>query len=192
MQKNLKYESAGSAAAETFTPRMVKMDYDGVLVTEKMEEIMSLCERNRPIYEQVTSFSVALYTLEFFNAPDFMSFQDVSAGDAAEILDAEFSEIKFDNIPKDYHIARSKERYLMVVGDPRFPVHFAVVADMGAARPYFSKLPFFGAGYDSLDELKSEFAGTDGVTAADFHFYRKNWYGQIPPASVGKIYIVKE
>ncbi len=192
MQKNLKYESAGTGAPAPFKPRMVKMDHEGILVSERMDEITSLCDRNHPIYEQVTSFSVALYTLGFFDSPDFMSLQDVSTTDAAEILDREFSEIRFNDIPVDYHIAGSKERYLLVIGAPEFPVHFAVVGDMRSSRPYFSKLPFFGAGYDSIDELKTEFAGYDGVTAEDFRFYRKNWYGQIPPDSMGKIYIVKD
>jgi hypothetical protein len=192
MQKNLKSEAAGFAASKPFTPRMVKMDYDGVLVSERMAEIMSMCARNNPIYEQVTSFSVAFYTLGFFDCTDFMSFQDVSAGEAAEILNADFSEIDFDKIPENYHISESKERYLLVIGDPLFPKHFAVVADKNADRPYFSKLPFFGAGYDSMDELVKEFVGIDGVTRDDFHFFGKNWYGQIPPSCKGKIYIVKD
>ncbi len=192
MQKNLKCESAGSGAAAPFQPRMVKMDYEGVLTSERMNEIMDVCARNNPIYEQVSSYSVALYALGFFDCPDFMSFQDISGDEAAEILSAEFSEIEFDEIPEDYHIAESKERYLLVIGDPSFPKHFAVIADKNGSRPYFSKLPLFGAGYDSMDELINEFAGIDGVTPDDFHIYRKNWYGQIPPSSKGKIYIVKD
>lgn len=192
MQKNLKSEAAGSAAPKSFMPRMVKMDYDGVMVSERMAEIMSMCARNNPIYEQVTNYSVALYTLGFFDCPDFMSFQDVSSDEAGEILNADFSEIDFDDIPRDYDISRSKERYLLVVGDPLFPKHFAVVADKNAERPYFSKLPFFGAGYDSMDELVNEFGDIEGVTANDFHFFRKDWYGQIPPSCKDKIYIVKE
>ena len=192
MQKNLKCEAAGSGAAAPFKPQMVKMDYEGVLTSERMAEIMDMCARNNPIYEQVSSYSVALYALGFFDCPDFMSVQDVSGDEAAEILAAEFSKIAFDEIPEDYHITESKEQYLLVIGDPVFPKHFAVVADKNKNRPYFSKLPLFGAGYDSMDELINEFAGIDGVTPDDFHFYRKNWYGQIPPSSKGKIYIVKD
>ena len=192
MQKNLKYESAGSAASKPFKPRMVKMDYDGVMISERIAEIMSMCERNNPIYEQVSSYSVALYAMGFFDCPDFMSFRDVSKDEAAEILNADFSEIEFDEIPDNYHIAESKDRFLLVIGDPLFPKHFAVIADKSSNRPYFSKLPFFGAGYDSMDELVKEFTGIDGVTTRDFHFYRKDWYGQIPPSSIGKIYIVKD
>jgi hypothetical protein len=192
MQMNLKYEVAGAAASKPFQPRKVKMDQDGVLVSERMAEIMTMCDRNNPIYEQVSSYSVVMYTLGFFDCPDFMSFQDISSAEAAEILYADFSEIDFDEIPEDYHIAESKERYLLVIGDPMFPKHFAVVADRRSSRPYFSKLPFFGTGYDSMDELIKEFAGIDGVTPDDFHYFQKSWYGQIPPECVGKIYIVKE
>ena len=192
MQKNLKSEAAGSSTSAPFQPRMVKMDYDGILISERMTEIMSMCDRNNPIYEQVSSYSVALYSLGFFECPDFMSFQDVSANEASEILNENFSEIAFKEIPDNYHISESKERYLLVIGDPLFPKHFAIVADRGGNRPYFSKLPFFGAGYDSMDELMKEFVDIDGVTPDDFHFYQKNWYGQIPPSAKGKIYIVND
>lgn len=192
MQKNLKRELAGSGAAVPFKPQMVKMDYEGVLTSERINEILDMCPRNNPIYEQVSSYSVALYALGFFDCPDFMSVQDISGDEAAEILAAEFSEIAFDEIPENYRITESKERYLLVIGDPLFPKHFAVIADKNGNRPYFSKLPFFGAGYDSMDELINEFAGIDGVTPDDFHFFQKNWYGQIPPSCQGKIYIVKD
>lgn len=191
MQKNLKYEAAGAASAKAYAPRIVKMDYEGIRTSEKMAEIMMMCDREHPIYDQVSSYSVALYTLGFFDCPDLLSFQDVSAEDAAEILRENFTEISFEEIAEDYHITESKERYLLVIGDPLFPRHFAVVADRQNSRPYFSKLPFFGVGYDSMDELMDEFAGIDGLTREDFHFFRKTWYGQIPPSSVGKIYIVK-
>jgi len=39
-------------------------------------------------------------------------------------------------------------------------------------------------------ELIDEFAGKDGVTPEDFRFFKKTWYGKIPPDCVGKIYIV--
>lgn len=194
MQKNLKFEAAAGlvAPSKPFQLGMVQMNYEGILVSERMTEIMGMCERNNPIYEQISSYSVALYTLGFFNCPDFMSFQDASADQAADILHSDFSEINFDEIPEDYHIAKSEERYLLVIGDPLFPVHFAVVADKSGRRPYFSKLPFFGAGYDSMDELVHEFTGTDGITSNDFHFFRREWYGKIAPSLRGKIFIVKD
>ena len=192
MKKNQGFESTGSVTIAPFHLKTIKTDFEGVLVSERMAEIMSMCDRNHPVYEQVTSFSVALYVLGFFDCPDFMSFQDVSAGEAAEILRTGFTEIEPGQIPEAYHITRSRDQYLLVIGEPLFPSHFAVVADNSAIRPYFSKLPFFGAGYDSMDELTGEFAGIDGITAADFHFFRKNRVGRIPPSSIGKIYIVRD
>ncbi len=191
MHKNLQYESMGFSMPKHSERRVVKTNYQGLLATERMSEVMMMCDRNNPVYEHVSSFSVALYTLGFFDCPDMMSFQDVSADEASEILKTHFVQINPDKVPYDYHIAESMERYLLVVGDPLFPKHFAVVSDMRSSRPYFSKLPFFGAGYDSLDELMDEFAGVDGVNRGDIHFFRKTWYGQIPPSSVGKIFIIK-
>ena len=103
MKKNLKFEAAGSVAPKPFKPRMVKMDHNGVLISERMAEIMSMCDRNNPIYEQVSSYSVALYTLGLLDCPDFMSFQDVSAGDAAEILNADFSEIDLEYLADEIY-----------------------------------------------------------------------------------------
>ena len=80
----------------------------------------------------------------------------------------------------------------MVIGDPLFPLHFAVLVDAQSQRPFFSKLPFFGTGLDSLEELLSEFKGVDGVSSHDIHYFSKNYYGEIPPESIGKIYIAKK
>ena len=190
MQKNLKYEAAGALAADV-DPRLIKMDYEGVLTVERMKEALMMCDRDRPVHGQVSGYSLALYAMGFFDSPDLVSVPDVSAEEAGEILAEYFTEISEEQIPSDYHIAASRERYLLVVGDPLFPKHFAVVADRRNVRPYFSKLPFFGAGYDDLNELMDEFAGVDGVSREDVHFFRKDWYGQIPPSAVGKIYIVK-
>ena len=192
MQKNLKCEAGESGFAKQYKPKIVSMDYEGILISERMKEIMGMCERNNPIYEQVSSYSVAFYTLGFFECRDFMAFQDISADQAVDILKSEFSEIKFDEIPKNYQITNSKDQYLLVIGDPIFPEHFAVIVDMNSSRPYFSKLPFFGAGCDSMDELVKEFAGYENITANDFHFFRKERWGQIPPESRGKIYIIKD
>lgn len=192
MMKNIKVEADGSVESKPFQPRMVKMDHEGFLVLERMKEIMGMCERMNPLYENISNFSVAFYVLGFFDSPDCMSFEDLSEDQAVDILNSEFSEINFDEIPEDYHIAKSKERYLLVIGDPLFPLHFAVVSDKCNSRPYFSKLPFLGAGYDSLDELFREFNGIDGLTANDFHFFQKKQLGKIPSLSMGKIYIVKD
>ena len=171
MQKNLKCEETGSVLNRSLESRTMKMDYDGVLISERMKEVMGVCERNHPVYEQISSFSVALYALGFFDCRDFMSLQDISADQAVEILQTDFWEIKFDEIPDDYQIFNSKERYLLVIGDPLFPIHFAVLTDLSSPSPYFSKLPFFGAGFDSMKELIKDFVGMEGIAADDFHFF---------------------
>lgn len=167
------------------------MNREGLLISERIEEIMMMCDREHPVYEQISNFSIALYTLGFFNCADLMSFQDIDAHLAAVILSEDFLKIKQEDLPQNYNITESKEQYLLVVGDPLFPVHFAVLADTASSRPFFSKLPFFGSGFDSFQELMDEFAGIDGISNDDFHFFRKTNFGTISPASIGKIYIVK-
>jgi hypothetical protein len=167
------------------------MDQENLQITERIEEIMMMCPREHPIYEDISSFSIALYTLGFFDCSDMLSFDDVDAHGAAAFLREHFSEIKPEALPRDYRMVESEEKYLLVVGDPLFPIHFAVLVDLQSPSPFFSKLPFFGSGFDSLDELKNEFVGFDGITPEDFHFFIKNRYGEIPPASQGKIYVVK-
>lgn len=192
MQKNHKYETDETAAVTPLQPRIGQLDHDGILVNERINEILMLCDRNHPLYEQVSSFSVALYALGYFDCSDFMSFHDVSVFEAAEVLRDDYSPVEYDDIENDYRISESRERYLLVIGDPLFPVHFAVLVNNSAVGPYFSKLPLFGAGYDSMEELIAEFCGRDGVGLEDFQFYRKNRPEKILPLTIGKIYIVKE
>ena len=165
----------------------LSMDNESFELTERIEEIMMMCDRDQPVYEQISSFSIALYTLGFFDCPDLMSFDDVDDHEAASILNDDFIEIRKEALPSDYCITASKEKYLLVVGDPLFPIHFAVLVNTRSPRPYFSKLPFFGAGFDSLEELEREFVGIGGVTSNDFYFFKKKYYGKIPPESIGKI-----
>ena len=167
------------------------MDYEGLMVSERIEEIMMMCPREKPIYEQMSSFSVALYTIGFFDCPDLMSFQDVSSQEAGVILKEHFHQIKPEELPADYHIAESAEKYLLVIGDPLFPIHFAVFADTRSPGPFFSKLPFFGSGFDSLEELVDEFAGIDNVSRRDVHYFKKNSREKPQQLNYGKIYIVK-
>ena len=178
------------------TPKVLASDgspmaLENLQITERIEEIMTMCSREKPIYEDISSFSIALYTLGFFDCSDMLSSDDVDAHGAAVFLREHFSEIKPEALPRDYRMVESKEKYLLVVGDPLFPIHFAVLVDSQSPRPFFSKLPFFGSGFDSLDELENEFVGIDGITPEDFHFFIKNRYGEIPSASKGKIYVVK-
>ncbi|MFC1532689.1 hypothetical protein ACFL7M_04910 [Thermodesulfobacteriota bacterium] len=181
----------GFSAPKSLIREGSSMDHEGLELTERIEEIMMMCAREQPVYEQISSFSIALYTLGFFNCSDLMSFQDVDAHEAAVILSDDFIEIRQEALPSDYCITVSKARYLLVVGDPLFPIHFAVLVNTRSPKPYFSKLPFFGAGFDSLEELEDEFVGIDGVTSKDIRFFKKNWYGGITPESRGKIYIVE-
>lgn len=154
------------------------MNRERLGVIERIEEIMAMCHRDHPVYEQINCFSVALYALNFsgcsFNCPDLMTFHTVEEHLAAHILNDHFTEVPKEAIPSDYHITLSGETYLLVVGDPLYPRHFAVLTNQKSERPYFSKLPFFGAGFDSLDELEQQFIGIDGISAGDFHFYKKN------------------
>ena len=148
------------------------MDHEGLLTLERIEEISRMCEREQPIYEQISNFSIALYVFGHFPCSDLLSVDDVDHVAAGSILRERFIEIKKEDIPADYEITTSSDRYLLVIGDPIFPTHFAVVSDMQSAKPYFSKLPFFGSGFDSLAELKTEFVGIDGLTEEDITFYK--------------------
>jgi hypothetical protein len=178
-------------AVKLLKKRSLGMNSEGLQVSERIDEMTMMCGRKNPVYEQISSFSIALYTIGFFDCPDLLSFDDVDARDAAVILKEEFEPVHQENLPPEYRITESRERYLLVAGDPLFPIHFAVLTDMRSPRPYFSKLPFFGCGFDSLGELVSEFAGIDGVDPNDFHYFRKKWEMKIPASSMGKIYIIK-
>ena len=193
MKTNQKYDlpDVGFSMPRLISSRNAVIYPEGLQLTERIEEIMMMCAREHPVYEQISSFSVALYTLGFFDCPDLMSFQDVDSHEAAALLSEQFMEIKAEALPLDYHITGSKEMYLLVIGDPQFPIHFAVLVDTRSDRPFFSKLPFFGSGFDSLPELIDEFAGIDGVTREDIHFFKKVQYREIPPDAKEKIYIVK-
>lgn len=180
----------------SFTPALVAQDsslsQEGLQTVERIEEIMMMCDRQRPVYEQISSFSIALYTLGFFDCPDLLACEDLDAQAAGAFLAENFMEIRQAALPAGYRITGSPERFLLVVGDPLYPIHFAALVDMISPRPFFSKLPFFGSGFDSMAELIKEFSGVDDITPADFHFFKKISYGKIPPESVGRIYIVKD
>ncbi len=154
------------------------MNREGLGIIERMEEIMDMCHRKQPIYDQASCFSVAMYALglsdDLFDFPDLLSYPELDSHDAARILKDHFTEVPQDAIPSTYHITESRGTYLLVVGDPLFPRHMAVVTNRKSERPFFSKLPFLGAGFDSLEELEREFAGIDGLTPQDFHYFKKN------------------
>ncbi|GAB6095021.1 hypothetical protein JCM14469_12730 [Desulfatiferula olefinivorans] len=154
------------------------MNRERLSIIERMEEILSMCHRDHPIYDRISSFTVALYTLGcpagLTACPDLMAFDDVDGFEVARILKDSFTLVSEDAVPDDYHITQSNGTYLLVVGDPCYPVHVAVLANQKSDRPFFSKLPFLGAGFDSLEDLRKEFVGIDGVSPDDFHYFRKN------------------
>jgi hypothetical protein len=167
------------------------MNTEGILVKERINEATKMCEREQPVYEQISNFSIVLYIFGYFNSPDLLSVDDVDNVEAGAILKEHFEEIKKEDIPLDYNIISSPDRYLLVFGDPLFPTHFAAVTDMRSIRPFFSKLPFFGSGYDSLKELKMEFAGTDDITSDDIHWYKWKRPAESKQKSA-KIYTIRD
>jgi hypothetical protein len=174
--------------AEPFNERMATMNSEGFLVLDRINEVTMMCSREQPIYEHISSFSIALYVLGHFKCADLMSFDDVDAGEAARILKGEFLPIRAEQLPANYNICESNERYLLVLGDPAFPEHFAVLTDAKNAKPYFSKLKFFGSGFDSLKELEDEFLGKDGVARGEIHYFKKISSRPLAAENLGKIY----
>ena len=173
-------------------PQSWTVGTQALLVSERIREVMQMCSRENPIYEQISSFSIALYAMGYVEGEDLMSFPDIEQDEAAAILEEDFARVEFDDIPPDYIITESGDNYLLVIGDPLFPVHFAVITSVRGAKPYFSKLPFFGSGFDSLAELKSEFIGPDGVGECNFNYFREIRPVRAARPSMGKIYIVKD
>lgn len=151
-----------------------------------------MCDREQPLYEQISNFSIALHVFGFFESTDLLSIDDVDHVDAGTILEEYFVEIKKEEIPSDYQITKSWDKFLLVIGDPVFPSHFAVVTDMKSPKPYFSKLPFFGSGFDSLEELESEFIGIDGITSSDIAYYKMRQPSQESKKKSAKIYTIKQ
>lgn len=168
------------------------MSAEGLLICERLKEIMMMCAREDPIYEQISSFSIALYALGYFQCPDMMSFQDVDCQEAGAILQEHFTPVRPEKLPWDYTITQANEKYLLVIGDPLFPIHFAVLADLRNERPFFSKLPLFGSGFDSLAELTEEFSGYDGINRYDVQYFRMNQEKATPGLRRGHIFIVKD
>jgi hypothetical protein len=168
------------------------MDHEGLFVSERIKEVTMMCGREQSIYDQISSFGIALYVLGFFDSDDILSIDDIGQDEAAMVLQEHFTEIKKEEVPLDYHITRSKEKYLMVIGDPLFPEHFAVLTDSNTQKPFFSKLRYFGCGFDSLEELMSDFIGEDSLSFSDIHYFRKNQYVSKVISFPSKIYIVKD
>lgn len=165
------------------------MNHENFFISERINEVTRMCERENPIYEQISSFSIALYVLGFFKCSDLLSFEDIDRQEAAVFLQDDFSEIDQTDLPSNYRITSSKEQYLLVIGDPSYPVHFAVLADTTSRKPFFSKLTFFGSGFDSLEDLKREYLNKDGIDEDDIHFFKRNAGAPQPALKPEKIYI---
>lgn len=151
-----------------------------------------MCGRAHFIYDQISNFAIALYVMGLLNAEDIMALNDVDAEEAAEILAAHFTPIRERDLPVDYRIEDSTQRYLLVIGDPLFPMHFAVFTDAQSPRPYFSKLRYYGSGFDGFEDLLSDFIGEDGLSRKDIRFFQLK---PRPAASKGlppQIYIVRD
>ncbi len=142
-------------------------------VLDRIHEVEMMCARDNPIYEQISCYSIALYVLGYFQAQDLLSIDDFDDGEASQILIENFEKITQTDIPHDYNISNSKERYLLVMGDPVFPTHFAAVVDTNRKRPFFSKLRHAGSGYDSLEELIIDISFEEIIHQEDLHYYRK-------------------
>ncbi|MBN1626018.1 MAG: hypothetical protein JW944_05790 [Deltaproteobacteria bacterium] len=149
------------------------MDREGILISERIKEVSMICARENPIYEQVSSYGIALYVLGCFNVPDVMSIDDIDSVQAGDILKENFTPVRESDLPSEYKITESDERYLLVIGDPLFPIHFAVLTHANGNRTYFSKLRYFGSGYDTIEELIHEFSGEEGIGYKDIHFFKR-------------------
>jgi len=167
------------------------MDREGLLISERIKEVSMICARENPIYEQVSSYGIALYVLGCFKVPDVMSIDDIDSVEAGNILKEHFTPIRESDLPSEYKITESNERYLLVIGDPLFPIHFAVLTNANVTRTYFSKLRYFGSGYDTLEELINEFSGEDGISDKDIHFFKRRKSDVKKPAKEPRIYICK-
>ncbi len=143
------------------------------IVSERIAEVEMMCQRDNPVYEQVTNFSVAFYILNHINATDLMSVEDIDSSAAAQILKDDFEQIKKSEIPNGFKITESDERYLLVIGDPAFPTHSGAIVDMQSKQPFFSKLEHWGCGKDSLNELMQVLSPQKEIGHQDINYYRK-------------------
>ncbi|MBI9073969.1 MAG: hypothetical protein JEZ02_01065 [Desulfatibacillum sp.] len=170
--------------------KVVHMNREGLLISERIHEVTWICSREHPIYEQISNYSIALYVIGYLRSPDLMSCDDIGQSEASNILEEYFTEIPEERLPLEYDITCAEDKYLVVFGEKAFPVHFAVLADTESASPYFSKLDFLGCGFDSMEELKNDYLKKDGVHG-EIHFFKMNKASSVQDSCRGKIYILK-
>ncbi len=142
-------------------------------VSERIHEVKMMCDRCNPVYEQISNYSIALYVLGYFDDSYLMDIEDMDVCLASEILKENFEQVDEKNIPYDYKITESKEKYLLVIGDTVFPDHFAAVTDIQRKKPYFSKFRYMGCGYDTLEELMVEYSVEEKIGPEDISYFRK-------------------
>jgi hypothetical protein len=148
------------------------MNANGSEISERMDEALSVCARNNPILGEISNYSLALYVLGSLKAPDIMSVDDIAMAMASTMLKENFRELDASEIPREYRATESEDRYLLVLGDPLFPVHFAALVDNNSQAPYFSKLPHFGSGFDSMEELQNDFFMEKALGKYTPHYFR--------------------
>src|SRR6056297_1055046 len=90
--------TSGSAVRELLASGSDMSD-EGLRICDRAKEIMMMWDREDPVYEQISSFSIALYTLGYFDCPDVMSFEDVDAQEAAQILKEHFTPVTVEEVP---------------------------------------------------------------------------------------------
>jgi len=149
-----------------------RMKMESLRTMERIREVEIMCTRDEPLYERISSFGVALYVIGCADCDDLMSMEDVDDRDAADFLRSHCSKLSKIEMDGCFRISDSTEKYLMVLGDPNFPKHFAVIVDMRSKRPFFSKLRYFGAGFDNLEELLNEYSDSGVAGYEDVHYFR--------------------
>ncbi len=149
------------------------MNINKLTVSERIHEVKMMCDRCNPVYEQISNYSIALYVMGYFDALYLMDIEDLDVCLASEILKENFEEVDEKDIPYGYKITESKERYLLVMGDPLFPQHFAAVTDIQREKPFFSKFRYMGSGHDSLEELMVEYSFEEKIEPEDIYYFRK-------------------
>lgn len=148
------------------------MIMESLRTMERIREVEIMCTRDEPLYERISNFGVVLYVLGCADCDDLMSMEDIDDRDAADFLRSHCSKLSKIEMDGCYRVSDSAEKYFMVLGDPAFPKHFAVIVDMRSKRPFFSKLRYFGAGFDSLEELLNEYSDSGVAGYEDVHYFR--------------------
>jgi len=192
MQINQNGANAVAVAAKTREKMPAQMDAAGLIVASRIDEVMLMCGRRHFLYDQIGNFAIALYVMGLLDAQDITALDDLESEEAGTFLSEYFTQISKKDLPSDYTITQSKDRYLMVIGDPLFPLHFAVLTDTQSRRPFFSKLRYFGCGFDSFEELISDFLGEDGLSYRDIRYFKMKRRATASSNLPANIYIVRD